>query len=166
MSSRWPLGIVEADLWDRSYLDLVAPAMMTIEADGHGEIAFGALQASLDLEYSQSTVFFTWSRFDEMDEASGSGSAELRDDESLEIEFASHFGPRPSSRQNAQLLQQSARQMERPARWPHVSLQTDAPRDFSPCALRGRFGTDHEARLTSPARLIAHAFHTCAKRGI
>jgi hypothetical protein len=87
---RW--RITEADLWDRSHLDLVAPAMMTIEGDGHGEIAFGALQASLDLEYSQSVVFFTWAGFDEMDEASGSGSAELLDDGSLEIEFASHFG--------------------------------------------------------------------------
>jgi len=26
--------IVEADLWDRDYLDLVQPAMMTIGADG------------------------------------------------------------------------------------------------------------------------------------
>src|SRR5688500_11941343 len=49
---RW--RIVEADLWDRDYLDLVEPAMMTIQADGHGEIAFGAMQASLDLEYSRS----------------------------------------------------------------------------------------------------------------
>lgn len=58
---RW--RIVEADLWDRDYLDLVEPAMMTIQADGHGEIAFGAMQASLDLEYSRSAVFFTWAGF-------------------------------------------------------------------------------------------------------
>ena len=45
---RW--RIVEADLWDRSHLDLVEPAMMTIGADRHGEIAFGALQAGPDLE--------------------------------------------------------------------------------------------------------------------
>ena len=55
---RW--RIVEADLWDRDHLDLVEPAMMTIRANGHGEIAFGAMQASLDLEYSRSMVFFTW----------------------------------------------------------------------------------------------------------
>ncbi len=35
---RW--RIVEADLWDHPYLDLVAPAAMVIRADGHGEIAF------------------------------------------------------------------------------------------------------------------------------
>jgi hypothetical protein len=46
----WLVGrwrIVEADLWDRAHLDLVAPAMMTIGADGHGEIAFCAMQACL-----------------------------------------------------------------------------------------------------------------------
>lgn len=87
---RW--RIVEADLWDRDYLDLVEPAMMTIRADGQGEIAFGAMQASLDLEYSRSMVFFTWVGFDEMDEITGSGSAELLEDGTLEIEFAYHLG--------------------------------------------------------------------------
>ena len=65
---------------------------MTIGADGHGEIAYGAMQASLDLEYSRSMVFFTWAGFDEMDEVTGSGSAELQDDGTLEIEFAYHLG--------------------------------------------------------------------------
>ena len=87
---RW--RIVEADLWDRDYLDLVVPAAMTIGADGHGEIAYGAMQASLELEYSRSMVFFTWAGFDEMDEVSGSGAAELQADGSLEIAFAYHLG--------------------------------------------------------------------------
>lgn len=87
---RW--RIVEADLWDRGYLDLVEPASITIGGDGHGEIAFGAMEASLDLEYSQSMIFFTWAGFDEMDDVSGSGSAELLDDGSIEIEFAYHLG--------------------------------------------------------------------------
>ena len=84
--------IVEADLWDRDHLDLDGPATITIGADGHGEIAFGAMQAGLDLEYSPSMIFFIWAGFDEMDEVSGSGSAELLDDGSLEIEFAYHRG--------------------------------------------------------------------------
>ena len=87
---RW--RIVEADLWDRDYLDLVEPAMMAIHGDGHGEIAFGAMQASLELEYARSMVFFTWAGFDEMDNVSGSGSAELLEDGSIEIEFAYHLG--------------------------------------------------------------------------
>jgi hypothetical protein len=87
---RW--RIVEADLWDRDYLDLVAPATMTIGTDGHGEIAYGAMQASLELEYSRSTVFFTWAGFDEMDEVTGSGSAELNDDGTIEIAFVYYLG--------------------------------------------------------------------------
>ncbi len=87
---RW--RIVEADLWDRDYLDLVVPATMTIGADGHGEIAYGAMQASLELEYSRSMVFFTGAGFDEGDEITGSGSAELNDDGTIEVAFAYHLG--------------------------------------------------------------------------
>ena len=87
---RW--RITEADLWDRGHLDLCGPATMTIRADGHGEIAFGAMQAGLDLEYCPSMVFFTWEGFEEMDEVRGTGSAELQDDGSIEIEFAYHLG--------------------------------------------------------------------------
>ncbi|MCA8934407.1 MAG: hypothetical protein KDA49_18145 [Rhodospirillaceae bacterium] len=100
---RW--RIIEADLWDRNHLDLVGPATLTIGANGHGEITFGALQASLDFEYGRSIVYFTWEGCEEMDEASGSGSAELLDDGTLEIEFDYHLGdqaimtakPTPSS---------------------------------------------------------------------
>ena len=87
---RW--RIVEADIWDRDYLDLSGPATITITDHGRGEIAFGALQAGLDIEYSRSSVGFTWEGFDEMDEVSGDGSAELLDDGSIEIEFAYHNG--------------------------------------------------------------------------
>src|SRR5690606_22544672 len=87
---RW--RIVEADIWDNQYLDLIAPAMMIIKAGGRGEIAFGAMQAGLDLEYAPSLIFFTWAGFDEMDEVTGSGSAELLDDGSLRIDFAYNLG--------------------------------------------------------------------------
>ncbi|ESY52319.1 MULTISPECIES: hypothetical protein [unclassified Mesorhizobium] len=42
--------------------------MITIGGDNNGEIAFGALQAGLDLSYSPSIVHFTWGGCDEMDE--------------------------------------------------------------------------------------------------
>ena len=100
---RW--RIVEADLWDAESLGLVQPAMLIIGSDGHGEIAFGALQAGLEISYGKTVAFFTWSGFDEMDEVTGDGSAELLDDGSLEIEFNRHLGdeavlkavPAPSS---------------------------------------------------------------------
>lgn len=87
---RW--RIVAADLWERDYLDLCGPATLDIRADGHGEIALGALQASLELAYGSSDVSFDWIGFDEMDEVRGSGSAELLDDGSLEIEFDNQHG--------------------------------------------------------------------------
>jgi hypothetical protein len=87
---RW--RIVEADIWDRDYLDLCGPAIMTITDQGRGEIAFGALQASLDIEYGRDSIGLTWEGSDEMDEVSGDGSAELLDDGSIEIEFAYRNG--------------------------------------------------------------------------
>jgi hypothetical protein len=87
---RW--CIVEADLWDRACLDLDGPATITIGAGNHGEIAFGAMQATLDLGYSPSMVFFTWVGSDEMDEVTGDGHAELLDDDSIEITFAYNNG--------------------------------------------------------------------------
>jgi hypothetical protein len=87
---RW--RIVEADISDRDHLDLCGPVTMTITEYGRGEIAFGALQAGLDIEYSRSSIGFALEGFDEMDEVSGDGSAELLDDGSIEIEFAYHNG--------------------------------------------------------------------------
>ena len=55
-----PIGrwrIVEASPWDRGHLDLGEPAVLVIHEDGHGEIALGALNTSLDVEYGRSMVF-------------------------------------------------------------------------------------------------------------
>jgi hypothetical protein len=87
---RW--RIVAADLRERGYLDLTGPATLEIRADGYGEIAFGALQASLDLAYGYSDISFDWEGSDDMHEVSGSGSAELLEDGSLEIEFEYRHG--------------------------------------------------------------------------
>jgi hypothetical protein len=87
---RW--RIVEADLWDREHLDLCGPASLVVRPNGDGEIAFGAMQASLDVDYGPDEIGFTWAGFDEMDEVSGTGSAELQPDGSLQIEFEYHLG--------------------------------------------------------------------------
>lgn len=87
---RW--RIIEADLWDRDHLDLCGPASLVIRANGDGEIAFGALQAGLDVDYGPDEIGFTWAGFDEMTEVSGAGSAELQRDGSLQIEFEYHLG--------------------------------------------------------------------------
>ena len=102
--------IVKADIWDRAYLNLSGPVTITI-TDCRGEIALGALEAKNEIEYSQSSVGFTWDGFDEMDEVSGDRSAELLDDGSIEIEFVYHN--ELSSKPNQRLLQQPARKPSR-----------------------------------------------------
>jgi hypothetical protein len=87
---RW--RIVATDLREEGYLDLCGPAMLDIRADGYGAIAFGALHATLDLAYSRSDVSFDWEGSDDMHEVSGSGSADLLEDGSLEIEFEYRHG--------------------------------------------------------------------------
>ncbi len=70
---RW--RIVEADLWDQAHLDLCGPARLTITAQG-GEIAFGGLEASLEVEYARDSIGFQWTG-EEGDEVDGEGTAEL-----------------------------------------------------------------------------------------
>lgn len=87
---RW--RIVGSDVWDRDYLDLVEPAFFRVDVNGHGELVFGVVYAALSVEYARTVVFFTFSGSDEGDEVSGSGSAELGDDDVLEIGISFHNG--------------------------------------------------------------------------
>ena len=80
--------IVESDIWDGDYLNLVDPATIAFEANGRGEFAFGCIQAGMVLEYGRTIVFFRYSGCDEGDKVTGSGSAELNDDGTLEIELS------------------------------------------------------------------------------
>ena len=81
---RW--RIVEADIWDRAYLDLSGPTRLTITAQG-GEIAFGAMEAGLQRESARDSIGFHSAGCEEGDEVDGEGTAELLDDGALEIEF-------------------------------------------------------------------------------
>src|SRR4029077_14442426 len=87
---RW--RIVQADLWDRDYLDLVEPAYICFGKNGRGAFAFGAVNATLELGYGQRIEVFNWTGSDEGDEICGSGSAELEDDGTIEIELSFHNG--------------------------------------------------------------------------
>jgi hypothetical protein len=86
---RW--RIVEADLWDREYLDLCGPATLTISTQGGG-VVFGALQAGLEVQCARDSIGFRWAGSDEGDQVEGEGTAELLDDGTIEIEFAYHNG--------------------------------------------------------------------------
>jgi hypothetical protein len=51
------------------------------------EIAFGALEAGLEVEYALDSIGFHWAGCEEGDEVEGEGTAELLDHGALEIEF-------------------------------------------------------------------------------
>ena len=88
----WPAGgSSRPDLWDRTHLDLCGPAARTITAKG-GEIAFGALEAGLEVEYSHDPIGFHWASREGGDEVDGEGIAELLDNGTLEIEFEHRNG--------------------------------------------------------------------------
>ena len=84
--------IVEMELWDTDFLDLVEPAHILLEAKGGGEFVFGAVRGGLDCRYSRDGVSFTWQGFDEMDPASGAGSATLDETGALTGEIRFHLG--------------------------------------------------------------------------
>jgi hypothetical protein len=84
--------ITSADLWDTDYLDLVESAYIRFDEGGHGEMAFGAQQAGLECETAVSIIFFSFEGSDEMDPVRGTGTAELAEDGTLDIEIAYHYG--------------------------------------------------------------------------
>ncbi len=49
VASRWRL--VAMDIRDKDFFDLVETARLTFKGAPHGEIAFGALKALLDVQY-------------------------------------------------------------------------------------------------------------------
>src|SRR5687768_15004038 len=87
---RW--RILESDQWDRDYLDLIDPAFIAFDSDGHGELAFGVVTVGLRLDYAHTVAFFTCEGSAEGDEVGGSGSAELSENDTLEIELSFHNG--------------------------------------------------------------------------
>ena len=78
LKGKW--RIVETELWGADHLDLVAPAYIVFDGKGRGEFAFGALTATLEAAFTPSGADFDWHGFDEGDEVSGDGWAELQDD--------------------------------------------------------------------------------------
>lgn len=87
---RW--RIVEMELWDADFLDLVQPATISFDGKGGGEFAFGAVQGGLDCWYGPRSIDFTWEGSDEMDPARGDGEAELEEDGTLTGEIRFHHG--------------------------------------------------------------------------
>jgi hypothetical protein len=80
-AGRW--RIVEMDVWDNDFLDLVEEAHLTFKGAADGEIAFGALKGFLDVRYGardgSACAEFSWEGHDENDPACGRGWGDDRD---------------------------------------------------------------------------------------
>jgi len=86
LKGKW--RIVEMPTWPVDHLDLVGPAYIEIDDAAHGELAFGALTATLDCATTPSGLDSDWYGCDEMDEVTGEGWVELQVDGSLIGGFA------------------------------------------------------------------------------
>jgi len=94
LAGKW--RIVEMELWDREFIDLLGPGFIRIDDQVGGEFRFGAVTGTLDCSYAKVSIHFNWEGSDEMDEASGEGWAELQDDGSLNGEISFHHGDESS----------------------------------------------------------------------
>ena len=70
----------------------MACSFIEFNTQGQGEMAFGALKASIECSFTASGVDFEWNGVDEGDQVSGGGWAHLRDDGCLEGEIAYENG--------------------------------------------------------------------------
>ena len=74
-AGRW--RIVEMDVWDDEFLELVEQAHLTFKGAADGEIAFGALKGFLDVRYGAragaACAEFSWEGHDDDHPASGRG---------------------------------------------------------------------------------------------
>ena len=84
------------ELSDAAFIDLLGPAYIRFDADGGGELAFGAVQGGIDDHPGTDSVHFTWEGSDEMDHASGDGDAQLDADGTLIGEIRFHRGDEPA----------------------------------------------------------------------
>lgn len=75
-----PWRIVWMSGWDQGYVDMDGPAHITFSAGRSGDFRFGMLQAQMDCRLADTSgrrIEFTWHGFDEGDELTGRGHAEI-----------------------------------------------------------------------------------------
>ena len=79
--------------WDQEFVDLESPGHITFTTDGRGELHFGAVDVTLDwrVDATENRVDFSFEGFDEGDEVSGRGWAELSS-EKLTGRITFHLG--------------------------------------------------------------------------
>ena len=79
-----PWRIVWMSGWDQDYVDMDVPGHVTFGAGRSGSFQFGMVQGQMDCrpaDLSGQRIEFTWHGFDEGDELTGRGHAEIVDGE-------------------------------------------------------------------------------------
>jgi len=73
--------IYQMDQWDKEYIDMEEQAYININRDGTGDFQFGLVTGEIDCRIEtrndNERIEFSWSGFDEGDEISGRGWAEV-----------------------------------------------------------------------------------------
>lgn len=80
--------------WDQDYVDMDVPGHITFGAGRSGSFQFGLVQAQMDCKFDAQQsrrIRFTWHGFDEGDEMTGRGHAEIVGDE-LQGHLYIHLG--------------------------------------------------------------------------
>ena len=88
--------IIDTDLWDVDALDLMEPAHITFDASGLGELQLIAIGAAIDYRVSERDgmpfVEFSWSGYDDSDQASGRGWGQIEPGGTLKGKLFIHQG--------------------------------------------------------------------------
>ena len=71
MNGKW--RIVSMAMWNKDFLDLVAPAHLSFGAHDKGILAFGCINATLACSLTTTDADFTFEGMDEMEPTSGEG---------------------------------------------------------------------------------------------
>lgn len=90
MQGQW--RIIEMEVWDKDFLDLMGPARIGISASGQGEFSFGCVNGAFSALGVEDSLISRWTGNDEMDEASGEITIDLEPDGSLTGEICLDHG--------------------------------------------------------------------------
>ena len=94
IKGRWRITWMEQ--WALDAIDLLGPAFIEFDEKGGGEFTFicvvGSMQCAYAVHDGLPSVDFTWDGADEMDPASGDGSAEVMPDGTLAGHITIHDG--------------------------------------------------------------------------
>ena len=90
MIGKW--RIVEMPDYVANFPDMLEPAYIQFNGNGSGEFVFGCVTGAIYGAGNSNAVEFTWDGNDEMDQACGTGSAELRPDGSATGQICFHGG--------------------------------------------------------------------------